>query len=450
MKFVTNLAVLWAVMLFCVPKIVDSQENWPRFRGVDGRGIAANDPRLPDRWDQEKNVAWKVEVPGMGCSSPVVWGDRVFVTSVVDEEPNTKPKKGLYLGMGVRAPAKGVHHWMVHCFDLKTGKELWKDEAHTGKPTIPRHPKSSYAAETPTTDGQRVYVLFGDVGMYCYDLDGKRLWSKPIESKKTFFDYGAASSPVVHEGQLFVLYDNLESSWLASFDAKTGEEQWRTERSENKSWATPLVWKNKVRTEIVVPGVNKNRSYDLEGNLLWEFRGRMSSLVIPSPFAAHGMCYLGSGYVGDGHRPTFAIMPGGQGDLAQDREFASNEFIQWYQPQGAPYNTSQIVYGDYLYTVHDRGFITCHDAKTGKEVYGKQRVSPRGSFTASPWAYNDKLFCISEDGLTYVVQTGPEFKILSTNALKDFCMATPAIANGRLLVRMQGELYCLTNESPGD
>ena len=426
-----------------------TQQNWPRFRGSDGNGSVADDPRLPSQWSTRNNVAWNVEIPGSSCSSPIVWGDRVFVTSVVSEEKNVEAKPGLYLGQGVREPAKGTHHWMVHCFDLRTGKELWKHEPHTGKPTMPRHPKSSYAAETPTTDGERVYVLFGDVGLFCYDLDGKPLWAKPIESKKTFLDYGAASSPVVHEGQVFVVYDNFQESWIASFDARTGNENWRTEREENKSWATPLVWKNDVRTEIVVPGVRRNRSYGLDGELLWHFQGRMSSLVIPSPLVAHGMCYIGSGYVGDGHRPTFAIKPGGSGDLAANNKFAENEFIEWYQPQGSPYNTSQIVYGDYLYTVHDRGFMTCHNARTGEEVYGRQRFSPVGSFTASPWAYNGKIFCLSEKGLTYVVQQGPEFKILETNDLDEFCMSTPAIADGRLLIRTKGKLYCLANKEEG-
>ena len=315
----------------------------------------------------------------------------------------------------MRDPAKGIHHWLVYCFDLETGKELWKHEAHTGRPQVPRHPKSTYASETPTTDGQRLYVLFGDLGLYCYDLDGKPLWSRKIEPKKTFFDYGAAASPVVHDGQVIVVYDNLEGSWIAAFDGRTGDERWRTPRDETHSWATPFVWRNDVRTEIVVPGKKRNRSYSLDGKVLWEFDGQMSNLVIPSPFAAHGLCYIASGYIGDAHRPTFAVRPGANGNLAPDGDFERSEFIAWYQGKSSPYNPSQIVYGDYLYTLYDRGFLTCHDAKTGKEVYGKRRFSPPGSFTASPWAYGGRLFFLSEDGLTYVVKAGPEFEILERN-----------------------------------
>ncbi|MDV6033741.1 MAG: PQQ-binding-like beta-propeller repeat protein [Phycisphaera sp. RhM] len=424
----------------------EAGENWSRFRGPDATGVVADDPRLPTKWDQTENVAWSIEVPGQGWGSPIVVGKRVFVSSVVADEENIQPQKGLYLGKGVRDPAKGIHHWMVYCFDLNSGKELWRHEAKTGRPVVPRHPKSSYAAETPTTDGQRLYVLFGDVGLYCYSLDGEPLWSREIEPRKTNLDYGAAASPVVHDGQVIVVYDNLESSWIAAFDAKTGEEKWRTPRDETHSWATPLVWEHDQRTEIVVTGRKKNRSYSLRGDLLWEFDGDMSVLVIPSPFAAHGYCYLASGYVGDSHRPTFAVRPGASGDITPEGDFAASEFIQWYQPTASPYNTSQIVYGDYLYTVYDQGFMTCHDAKTGEEVYGKRRFSPSGSFTASPWAYDGKVFCLSEDGLTYVVQAGRDFEILHTNPLDELCIATPSIADGRLLIRTLTKLVCITND----
>ncbi len=401
-------------------------------------------------WTSTENVKWAADVPGWGWSCPVVWGDRVFLTAVKSDEENVAPKTGLYLGEGVRDPAKGIHHWMVYCFDLNTGQVQWQHEAHSGRPKVPRHPKSTYAAETATTDGERLYVLFGDLGLYCYDLAGKPLWSKAIEPKKTLMDYGAAASPVVHNGQVIVVYDNFEDSWIAAFDGKTGDERWRTKRDETHSWATPFVWTNNTRTEIVVPGKNRNRSYSLDGKLLWEFDGKMSNLVIPSPFAAHGLCYIASGYIGDFHRPTFAIRPGGSGDLAPDGNLAESKYIAWYQGQASPYNTSQIVYGDYLYTLYDRGFLTCHDAKTGEEIYGKERFSPSGSFTASPWAYNGHLFCLSEDGLTYVVKAGPEFEIIGTNDLDELCLASPAISGDKLLIRTASKLYCLTQGAKQD
>ncbi|TWU46975.1 outer membrane protein assembly factor BamB family protein [Rubripirellula reticaptiva] len=423
-------------------------DDFTRFRGADATGVAADHPSLPARWNDSKNVAWISDVPGQGWGSPIVVGHRVFVSSVVADEQGIKPQSGLYLGEGVRDPAQGIHHWMVYCFDLNSGAKLWQHEAHTGRPVVPRHPKSSYAAETPATDGERLFVLFGDLGLYCYSLDGKLVWSKPIEPKKTNMDYGAASSPVVHDGQVIVVYDNKEESWVASFDSKTGNERWRTARAETMSWATPFVWQNNVRTELVVPGQRVNRSYSLDGEELWSFDGDMSILVIPSPFAAHGLCYLSSGYVGDAHRPTFAIRPGASGKIALEGNFKNSEFIQWYQPQASAYNTTQIVYGDYLYTVYDQGFMTCHSALTGKEIYGKQRFSPKGSFTASPWAYGGKVFCLSEDGLTYVIKAGPEFEILNTNPLDELCIATPSVVDGKLLIRTLTKIYCLTQDEP--
>ncbi|MCR9295251.1 MAG: serine hydrolase [bacterium] len=423
-------------------------DNWPRFRGVGGTGVASDNPSLPSSWSKTESVAWDADIPGWGWASPVVWGDRVFVSTVVSDGEAREPNKGLYLGQGVREPSKGIHHWLVLCFDLKTGAELWRHEAHSGQPKVPRHPKSTYAAETPTTDGQRLYVLFGDVGLYCYELTGELIWEHPIEPKKTFMDYGAAASPVVYEGQVFVVYDNLEGSWIAAFDAKTGKQNWRLPRDEKRSWATPLVWENELRTEIVVPGLKRNRSYSLSGEVLWEFDGRMSSLVIPSPFAAHGMVYIASGYVGDNHRPTFAIKPGGKGNIAEDDEFTNNPFIEWYKPKASPYNTSQIVVGDYLYTVYDQGFITCHDAKTGEEVFGKHRFPKGSSFTASPWSYNGKLFCLSEDGDTYVLKVGWKYELLETNALDELCIACPAVAGDKLLIRTASKIYCLTEPEP--
>ncbi len=437
--------ILTIIALLASTSVTAADEHWPRFRGPNADGVAADHAGLPTAWTTTENVKWVADVPGWGWSCPIVWGDRVFLTTVVSDEENLTPSKGLYLGEGVRVPAKGVHHWMVHCFDLNTGKEIWKHEAHTGRPRVPRHPKSTYAAETATTDGERLYVLFGDLGLYCYGLDGEPLWSQPIEPKKTFQDYGAAASPVVHDGQVIVVYDNLEDSWIAAFDAKTGNERWRTARDETHSWATPLVWKNEVRTEIVVPGNKRNRSYSLDGKLLWEFDGRMSNLVIPSPFAAHGLCYIASGYIGDAHRPTFAVKPGASGDMTPDGDFEDSEFIAWYQGTSSSYNPSQIVYGDFLYTLYDRGLLTCHDAKTGKEVYGKQRFRPSGSFTASPFAFNGYLFFLSEEGLTYVVKAGPEFEIVGTNDLDELCLSSPAVAGDKLLIRTASKLYCLTN-----
>lgn len=437
---VLALTTLW-------PFAAAGQENWPRFRGADATGVAADDPRLPEAWDRKTNVTWTSEIPGWGWSSPIVWGDRVFVTSVHAEEPYQGPQKGMYLGQGRQEPPKGVHHWMVYCLGLETGKVLWKHEAHRGEPGFPRHPKNTYASETPTTDGERLYVLFGDLGLYAYDFAGRPLWSKPIEAKKTKWGYGSAASPIVHDGQVIMVYDNEEASYIASYDAATGAQKWRIERDEPTTWATPLLWRNELRTEIVVAGKNRNRSYGLDGSLLWDFDGHMSSLTIPSPFASDGLLYITSGYFADNPRPAFAILPGGSGDIGLGDGAVANRYIRWYQPTAGPYNPTPIVYRGLYYTLLDRGFLTCHDAKTGEEIYEKRRFSGAPTFAASPWAYNGKVFFLSEDGETFVIEAGREYKEIRANSLDELSLSTPSIAQGKLLIRTASRVYCLSNSN---
>ncbi len=427
-----------------VSSAASAGENWPRFRGPSAVGVAQDDERLPDRWSKTENVSWRADVPGWGWSSPVVWGNRVFLTTVVSKAEYEKPKKGLYRGQGRREPPKGAHRWMVYGFDVASGEVVWTREAHQGEPASPRHPKSTYASETPATDGERLYVLFSDVGLYCYDLNGKPLWAHRVKRRETFFGYGAAASPVVHGDQVIMVYDNQEESYIASFDAKTGAPRWRTKRDEKSTWATPFVWEHTLRTEIVAPGRNRIRSYDLSGKLLWELDGKMSGLVIPSPFASRGLVYITSGYVGDRIRPVYAIKPGAAGDITPKEGETTSAFIEWHQPKAGPYNTSPIVYRGHYYTLLDRGFVTCHDARTGKEVYGKRRLPLGATFTASPWAYNGKIFCLSEVGDTYVVRAGPEFKLLRTNSVDALCMASPAVCQGKLFIRSASGLYCFT------
>ena len=234
--------------------------------------------------------------------------------------------------------------------------------------------------------------------------------------------------------------DNDEQSYLLALSAETGNEVWRIPRDEGTNWATPFIWENEQRTEIVTNGTDRARSYDLDGNLLWELTG-MSSITVATPFAEFGLLYMGSGYLGDQNRPVFAIRPGASGDISLRGSETDNEFIAWSQPQAAPYNTSQIVYGDALYTLLDRGFFTAHDARTGEEIYSRQRIAVGAAFTASPWAYGDRIFALSEDGDTYVIRAGGTFEVVGRNALDEFTMATPAIAHGSPFIRTQSKLY---------
>jgi outer membrane protein assembly factor BamB len=311
-------------------------------------------------------------------------------------------------------------------------------------PATSIHLKNSYASETPVTDGQRVYAYFGNLGVYCYDLDGKPMWSKELEPHKTRFGWGTASSPVVYQDRVYIVNDNDEDSYLLALDARNGEELFRVEREEKSNWSTPFVWKNSQRTELVTTGTKRNRSYDLEGRLLWELGG-MSSITIARPYAHDDLLYLSSGYVMDKVRPIYAIRPGASGDITLEKEQTASEYIVWCNNTAGPYNPSTLLYGDLLYVLLDRGYFACHDPKTGAEIYEKQRIPEGKAFTSSPWASGDKIFCINEDGVTFVIRTGKEFEILHTNTLAedDMCMATPAIVGDRLLIRTAARMYCI-------
>lgn len=446
-RSVTIASPLAAVVLWCcLPAMgaAQAQEHWPQFRGPDAQGVASG-PNLPDRWSATANVAWKTDVPGRGWSSPIVWGDRVFLTTAVNSGELEPPQKGLYFGGNRPEPREVLLDHQVLCFELATGRQLWARSVHQGSANSPIHLKNSFASETPVTDGQRVYAYFGNQGLHCLDLEGNLLWSKPFEPRATRYGWGTAASPVLHGERIYVVNDNEEESYLLALDKKTGEPIWRVARDEKSNWATPFVWQNDRRTELVTPGTGKTRSYGLDGTLLWEFGG-MSSHTIPTPLAAHGLLFVTSGYINTPTRPLFAVRPGATGEITLGEDQTANAFIAWCQKRAGPYNPSPIVCGDSLYVLYDQGMFACYDARTGEEVFGKHRIGPAArAFTSSPWAYDGKIFCLNEDGVTFVLRAGERFELLHTNPLADddMCMATPAIAGDRLLIRTSLRIYCI-------
>jgi outer membrane protein assembly factor BamB len=420
-------------------------QEWPGFRGPDSTGVS-HETGLPDRWSPKQNVAWSVEIAGRAWSSPIVAGDRVFVTSAVSDGEDVEPRKGLYLGGERRDPVPFSHRFTVTCLDFETGEVRWERVAHEGKPKTPIHIKNTYASETPVTDGERVFAYFGNLGLFAYDLDGKKLWERRFEPVRTRFNWGTAASPVYHDGRVYLVNDNDTDSYLLALDAETGDTVWEVERDEKSNWSTPFVWRHDDKTEIVTPGSRRLRSYDLSGELLWELEG-MSSITIATPYAADGLLYVTSGYVLDRKKPIYAIRPGATGDISLDGDELSNASIAWCQPRAAPYNPSTLVYDGRLYALLDGGFLQCFDAKTGEQIYKRQRLAAGTGFTVSPWAYDGKIFCLSEDGDTYVVRAGDEFELLHTNPLDEMCMASPAIARGSLLIRTITRLYSIRKSS---
>ena len=444
------------LILTAVPALTLHAQNWQQFRGPQG-GVAADDPRLPDRWTTTENVAWRIDIPGRSWSSPVVWDDHVFVVTAVNTRNPNPPVNPVitYLARSLGGTMSGAdiskatdeHRWTLYDIDFRTGKIRWERQIHVATPGQPVHQKNSYASETPVTDGERVYVYLGYVGLFAFDMNGTPVWSKPMDAPKMRTGWGSAASPVLHNGRLYIVNDNEEHSFISAFDARTGAQVWRTDREgEGSNWATPFVWQNVQRTEIVTTGTRRVRSYDTSGRLLWELAG-MTSIHAVTPVAGHGLLFVSSGYFPDNPRPTYAIRPGSTGDISLKAGETSNAFIAWSNPTLASAYPSPLVLGDQYYTLMDRGFLTSNDPKTGREIYGRQRIAvDSGTFTASPWAYNGKIFAVSEDGDTFVMQAGPEFKLLGRNTLNEMTLASPAVAHGSLFIRTATKLYRITKE----
>jgi outer membrane protein assembly factor BamB len=414
-------------------------ESWPQFRGPQSSGVSEG-TGLPEAWSATENVLWKVKVPGSGWSSPVVWGDRVFVTSAIQEEGESEPvKKGLYIG-GDRPAAGALQRWMVYCIDWATGKIVWERTAGRRAPRYGRHLKNSFASETPATDGQRIYACFGSLGLFCYDFTGKQLWSRSWGEFPMRANWGTAASPILHGDRVYLVNDNQQQSFLVAVDKITGQDVWRVDRDEKSNWSTPFVWEHPDRTEIVTAGTRQVRSYGLDGKLLWQLGG-MSSITIPTPCAGKELLYVSSGFIVDRKRPVFAIRSGASGDISLKDAETGNRYVAWCQKFAGPYNPSPLLYGDYLYVLYDLGLLACYDARSGKEIYAKTRIAPAArAFTSSPWAYQGKVFCLSEDGDTFVVQAGPPFKLLRANSVGELCLATPAIARRSLILRTETQL----------
>ncbi len=413
--------------------------HWPQFRGAHADGLAEG-ATLPDSWSATENVVWKADLPGWGWSSPVIWGNKIFVTTAVSQQPREPLVVGGYPGGRVK-PTE-VHRWMTYCLDFDTGKIVWEREVHQGVPPEERHPKNSYANATPIVDGQRVYAYFENIGMFCFDLDGAKLWQQTWGSFPMRGGWGPGASPVLHGDRIYLVNDNEQESFMVALDKHNGKEIWRLPREEKSNWSTPYVWENKDRTEIVTIGTGKVRSYAPEGNVLWELTGT-SGLVSLTPLAKNGLLYLGAGYH---YGPLYAIRPGASGDISLDSDATSNEWIAWSQPRGSSIHPCYLIRGDRLYVLFDAGLLACFHAKTGEMIFPRQRLNTGGGrFYASPWAYNGKIFLLNENGATWVVEDSPEFKVIRKNVLDDYAWATPAIARGSLLIRTYTGLYRLQN-----
>jgi outer membrane protein assembly factor BamB len=423
-----------------------SAQHWPAFRGANAAGVADGTPTAV-KWNAPagENVAWKTPVPGVAVSSPIVWGDRVFVSTAISSDPNQGIRTGFY---GDVEPVKdsSKHTWRLLALDKKSGKVLWDKIAYEGVPKTKRHPKSSQASATPVTDRRHVIVSFGSEGLYAYDFDGKLLWQKNLGVLNAgwFFDpdyeWGFGSSPIIYKNMVILQCDIQRDSFIAAFDTDTGKEIWRTGREEIPSWSTPTIFEVNGKAELVTQATTFTRGYDpMTGKELWKYSGN-SEIAIPTPIVGPGVVVITNGY--RGVQPIVALKPGATGDITQQNNATKSDFVSWSTKRGGPYIPTPLIYGDQLYVLNN-GVLTSYKVATGEQVYQKRLGGTGGSFSASPVAADGKIYCSSEDGDVYVIKAGPEYEELAKNPIGEVLMATPAISDGLIIFRGLKNVYAI-------
>ncbi len=419
--------------------------NWPQFRGPDANGLGAG--AAPTEWNGEsgKNIRWKTEIPGLGHSSPVVWGNRIFLTSAVPASGESKLKVGLY---GDIAPVKGepAQSFNVYCLDRKTGKIVWQRVAANEEPKVKRHPKSTHANPTPATDGKHLVVFFGSEGLFTYDLHGKLLWKKDFGVLDSGFymvptaQWGFASSPIIHGNMVIVQVDVQKNSFVGAFDIRSGKELWRTPRNDVPTFGSPAVVPytagGKQSWQVVVNGWKHIAGYDLQtGKELWSMKGA-GDIPVPTPVAADGLVLVTNAH-GKG-RPIFAVREDASGDITD-----SKSAIAWTDPRGGNYMQTPLLDNGLGYFCFDTGVLSVYKLATGERLYQQRLGGGTSGFTSSPVSAGGRLYVTSEEGHTFVLGLGPEYKLLAENDLGETVMATPAIADGSIYMRGGKHLFAI-------
>jgi len=426
---------------------IANAQNWPSFRGPNASGVADGKP-TPVSWDGVKgtNVVWKVAIPGLAHSSPVVWGDKVFATTAISSKGNEYFRAGLY-GDVDSDKDTSKHTWKVYCLDKNTGKIVWERVAYEGVPKIKRHIKSTHANSTPATDGKYVVAFFASEGLYCYDMNGKLVWKQDLGVLDSgwFYDpdyqWEMASSPIIYKNMVILQCDVQKGSFIAAYDIKDGKQVWKTPREEIPSWGTPTIYEGKTRAELITNATRAVRGYDpATGKELWKLVGN-PEVTATTPIAGHDLIFICNSY--RPNQPIYAIRAGASGDISLKGGATSNEHVAWSMQRGGTYMPTPIIYGDYLYTCANHGVMACYNAKSGERIY-QQRIADRGgSYSASPVAADGKVYLSSEDGEIFVVKAGPKYELLATNPMGEVLMATPAISDGMIFVRGQHNLFAI-------
>ncbi|MDX2198821.1 MAG: PQQ-binding-like beta-propeller repeat protein [Phycisphaerae bacterium] len=420
--------------------------NWPQFRGPGAAGIGEG-PAVPTRWDVEKgeNIRWKTAIPGLGLSSPIVWGDRIFLTTAIGNEADSGLKTGLY-GDIESANDVGPQKWVVMCLSTRTGDVIWQQTAYEGVPKIKRHTKASHANSTAATDGKHVVAFFGSEGMYCYDVGGKLLWKKDFGVLDSGFfmapeaQWGFGSSPIIHDGKVIIQVDVQKDSFVAALDVNDGNEIWRTKRDDVPTWGSPAIVKVGDETHVVCNGYKHAGAYNLAGGAeVWKLKGG-GDIPTPTPVIAHDLIFITNAH--GMQRPIYAIRTSAKGDITPPGTDPT-EHIAWFNRQAGNYMQTPLVIGDELYMCFDNGVLTVHDAKSGKKHYKERLGKGSTGFTPSGVASGDHVFFTAENGDVTVIRRGTTFEQVAKNSMGADCMATPAIADGTLYVRTTKELVAI-------
>ena len=433
------------LLVLLVSSVTINAQNWPSFRGPNASGVAEG-TNPPITWDLEKsqNVLWKTDIPGLSHSSPIVWGNNIFVITAVSSEarPTFRAKDR---GIGL-ANDDVSHTWMIFALDKRNGRVIWTEKAYEGVPRAKRHVKATQANSTPVTDGRYVVALFGSEGLACYDIKGKLLWQQDLgvlnpglwDDKES--SWGHASSPIIYRDLAIVQADGHKQSFIAAFNLKDGKQAWRVERNEITSWTTPTIYQGKDRVELIANGGRYIRGYDpLTGKELWRFADNDTQVKMQAPLIANDLIYITGGYPPG--RAMYAFRPGAVGDISLKPGEDKNAFLAWTTSKGSPYTPTPIIYGDLFYVLADNGVLSTYDAKTGENIY-QQRLPT--SFSASPVAAHGKLYLSSEDGDVFVVKAGRQYELLSRNTMGQPLMATPALSDGMLIIRSENTIYALS------
>lgn len=421
------------------PALPPQDLYWPYWRGPAADGMASGD--APLHWSDTKNVLWKTDIPGRGHSSPVVWGDRIFLTTAIPTVPPASPEPAARsnpggFGGGNTGP-QPEHRFVVMCLDRKTGKVLWQRTAATASPHEGYHTTyGSFASNSPVTDGKRVYAFFGSRGMYCYDMNGTLIWQKNLGVRMRMrLAFGEGTAPVLHDDRLILVFDHEGDSFMVTLDKETGKEIWRVPREEQSNWSAPLVVDYQGRKQIVVSATKKVRSYDFQsGKLIWECAG-LGQNTIPQPVRQEDLVFVMSGY----RNPNLmAIRLGRGGDLT------GTDAVVWSQTRGNSYTPSPVVHDNKLYVLTDNGLISCYNARTGEPYYHQVRLPKTYSFKSSPVGVKGKLYLASENEDVVVLKMGEKYEVLAVNTMPDeVFIATPAITGGEIFLRSQKRIYCI-------